>query len=79
MNEWRRPVKAVEPEAVAANVALMYVWANRPDLAWEQIDIVSRLPNPRLTYGDLKTNPCWDPLRKDPRFDKLVAQVAPRD
>jgi serine/threonine protein kinase len=70
---------AFDGPSVAANVALMYVWANRPDLAWEQLDIVSRLPNPRLTYGDLKTNPCWDPLRKDPRFEKLVAQLAPRD
>ena len=25
------------------------------------------------------TNPNWDPLRKNPRFDKLLAQLAPRD
>jgi serine/threonine protein kinase/tetratricopeptide (TPR) repeat protein len=68
---------AFDGPCVAANVALMYVWANRPDLAFEQLDIVSRLPNPRLTYGDLKTNPCWDPVRKDPRFGKLLAQLAP--
>ncbi len=24
------------------------------------------------TVGDLRTNPLWDPLRKDPRFEKLV-------
>jgi len=32
-----------------------------------------------IDYGDLKLNPCWDPLRKDPRFDKLLAELAPRD
>jgi tetratricopeptide (TPR) repeat protein len=69
--------EAFDGPCVAANVALMYVWANRPDLAFEQLDIVSRLPNARLSYGDLKTNPCWDPLRKDPRFGKLLAQLAP--
>jgi hypothetical protein len=30
-------------------------------------------------YGDLKTNPSWDPLRKDPRFNILLAKLAPRD
>jgi|GEM_PF-5032710 len=24
-------------------------------------------------YGDLLLNPCWDDLRGDPRFDKIVA------
>jgi len=23
--------------------------------------------------GDLRINPLWDPLRKDPRFTKLIA------
>jgi tetratricopeptide (TPR) repeat protein len=26
------------------------------------------------TRGDLRVNPLWDPLRKDPRFQKLVAE-----
>jgi len=26
------------------------------------------------TRGDLRINPLWDPLRKDPRFQKLVAE-----
>jgi hypothetical protein len=25
------------------------------------------------TYGDLRFNPCWDDLRVDKRFDKIVA------
>jgi hypothetical protein len=25
------------------------------------------------SYGDLKFNPCWDFLRGDKRFDKIVA------
>ena len=27
-----------------------------------------------ITIADLKFNPLWDPLRKDPRFQKLVAE-----
>src|SRR5436190_18524094 len=26
-----------------------------------------------VTYGDLLLNPCWDSLRGDKRFDKIVA------
>jgi hypothetical protein len=28
---------------------------------------------PMPTYGDLLFNPCWDDLRGDKRFDKVVA------
>jgi tetratricopeptide (TPR) repeat protein len=30
------------------------------------------------TYGDLKLNPVWDTLRDDPRFEKIVASLAPK-
>jgi hypothetical protein len=32
-----------------------------------------------ITYGDLKLNPAWDTIREDPRSEKLVAELAPRD
>jgi hypothetical protein len=32
-----------------------------------------------LSYGPLKLFPVWDPLRGDPRFDKIVASLAPKD
>jgi hypothetical protein len=27
----------------------------------------------------LKLDPYWEPLRKDPRFEKLLAELAPKD
>ena len=33
---------------------------------------------PMLTYGDLKLYPFWDPLRGDPRFEKIVNSLAPK-
>jgi hypothetical protein len=27
-----------------------------------------------ITTADLRFNPMWDPLRKDPRFQKLVTE-----
>jgi cell wall assembly regulator SMI1 len=31
-----------------------------------------------LSYGALKLHPFWDPLRGDPRFEKIVASLAPK-
>jgi hypothetical protein len=78
-----RPVSedAVDGPIIAMEVALVCVWANQPDLAFEQLNMLIQAPRPGncLHYGDLKTDPEWDPLRKDPRFDKLLAELAPRD
>jgi hypothetical protein len=38
----------------------------------EKLEIAAKTPA-GPTYGDLRFNPCWDSLRGDPRFDKLVA------
>ena len=32
-----------------------------------------------LNVATLKLDPLWDPLRKDPRFEKLVASLAPKE
>jgi thioredoxin-like negative regulator of GroEL len=76
-----RPISedAVEGPFLAIKLALVYVWANQSDLAFEQLNILIKLPGLYPNYGDLKTYPAWDPLRKDPRFDKLLAELAPRD
>jgi TolB-like protein len=59
------------PELVA-NLALVYAWTGERDRALEQLEIVATIPT-GPSYGDLKFNPCWDDLRGDPRFDKIVA------
>jgi serine/threonine protein kinase len=63
---------------IATFVAQLYVWASRSNLAFEQLNILIKIPGRSLNYGDLKTNPSWDPLRKDPRFESLLAELAPR-
>jgi hypothetical protein len=30
-------------------------------------------------YGWLRSQPDWDPLRSDPRFEKIVASLAPKE
>jgi TolB-like protein/thioredoxin-like negative regulator of GroEL len=53
-------------------LALVYAWTGERDRALEQLEIVAKIPA-GPTYGDLRFNPCWDSLRGDPRFDKIVA------
>jgi tetratricopeptide (TPR) repeat protein len=56
-----------------ANLALVYAWTGERDRALEQLETVATLPSYVPTYGDLRFNPCWDDLRGDKRFDKIVA------
>jgi TolB-like protein len=58
-----------------ANLALVYTWTGERDRALEQLEKVATIPRSLggPTYGDLLLNPCWDELRGDPRFDKIVA------
>jgi tetratricopeptide (TPR) repeat protein len=56
-----------------ANLALVYAWTGERDAALEQLEKVATLSGYGPTYGDLLLNPCWDDLRGDPRFDKIVA------
>ena len=59
------------------NLALIYAWTGEKDLAFEQLSAAAKLPG-YLSYGELRLHPYWDPLRSDPRFDKIVASLAPK-
>jgi len=56
-------------------LALIYAWTGEKDLALEQLSIAAGLPC-RLSYGYLCLHPYWDPLRGNPRFEKIVASLA---
>jgi TolB-like protein/Tfp pilus assembly protein PilF len=68
---------AITGAAFAVNLAQIYAWTDEKDLAIEQIAAVERVPN-TLSYGLLKLHPYWDSLRGDPRFEKIVASLAPK-
>jgi serine/threonine protein kinase/tetratricopeptide (TPR) repeat protein len=73
----------VEKDAYRGNsmityLALIAAWVGENRLACEQLATVIRRPG-RLTYGQLKLLPFWDPLRGDPCFKKIVASLAPKE
>ena len=58
------------------NLAIIYASTGQRDQAIEQLTALFSKPGDG-SYGDLRLNPFWDPLRGDPRFEKLVASLAP--
>jgi TolB-like protein/Flp pilus assembly protein TadD len=60
------------------NLAMIYAWVGDKEPALKQLEISVNIPT-GITYGELKLNPDWDPLRGDPRFEKIVASLAPKE
>jgi TolB-like protein/Flp pilus assembly protein TadD len=58
-------------------LAVIYAWTGEKDRALEQLSEAAKLPS-YLSYGRLVLRPRWDPLRGDPRFEKIVASLAPK-
>jgi Flp pilus assembly protein TadD len=59
------------------NLAIIYAWTGENDLALEQLAVSAQVPV-GVTYGELRLDPVWDSLRSDPRFEKIVASLAPK-
>jgi TolB-like protein/Flp pilus assembly protein TadD len=81
LREGRRAVELVRAEKdviqemfLVTNLAMIAAWVGDKKLACEQLESVIRRPSP-LSYGGLKLFPWWDPLRGDPRFEKLVEEA----
>jgi len=59
--------------------AIIAAWVGEKDLALEYLTKAEQLPGyGTITYGQLKLTPYWDPLRGDPRFEKIVSSMAPK-
>jgi serine/threonine protein kinase/tetratricopeptide (TPR) repeat protein len=57
--------------------AVICAWTGERDLAIEQLETLVKIPA-GPSYGDIRLSPNWDPLRGDPRFEKMVASLAPK-
>src|SRR4030095_11723895 len=56
------------------NLAITYAWTGEKDLAIKQLEELLPLYGP-ISYGQLRLHPWWDPLRDDPRFEKIVEEA----
>ncbi len=61
----------------ATELAIIYAWLGEKDLAFEQLK-ESASAAAGIQYGTLKLSPSFDSLRADPRFDQILASLAPK-
>jgi tetratricopeptide (TPR) repeat protein len=87
LDEGRRAIALtpLEKDAINGSYVLQYfavtaAWAGDKELALQQLEAGVRAPqaSAMLSYGALKLLPFWDPLRGDPRFEKIVESLAPK-
>src|SRR5438874_1115313 len=85
LREGRRAIELLPVEKDSINGAHMIeffaitaAWVGDKDLACDKLAAALRLPG-TLSYGQLKLLPFWDPLRGDPRFEKIIASLAPKE
>ena len=68
---------AINGALLSEYLAIIYAWVGETDRALKQLAITVKTPGD-LSFGQLKLRPVWDPLRNDPRFDEIVASLAPK-
>src|SRR5438477_3422642 len=87
LREGRRAVELLPVERESVNglhmieyLAMIAAWVGEKDLACEQLAKAIRYPiyPSTISYGELKLMPCWDPLRGEQCFEKIVASLAPK-
>jgi TolB-like protein len=85
IREGKRSVELLPLEKDAINgtvareyLAVTYTWLGEKDLALEELNKVIKLPG-WISYGQLRLHPFWNPLRGDPRFERMVASLAPSE
>jgi TolB-like protein/Tfp pilus assembly protein PilF len=87
LDEGRRAITLMplEKDVKSGSLVLQYfaitaAWAGEKELALQQLEAGLRAPaaSLMLSYGALKLFPLWDPLRGDPRFEKIVQSLAPK-
>jgi serine/threonine protein kinase/Flp pilus assembly protein TadD len=75
---------ALDAAQVAAVMALIYAQVGEADQAIPLIERLLAVPGPvivapvSITLSDLRLRWEWDPLRKDPRFQKLISGPEPK-
>jgi TolB-like protein/Flp pilus assembly protein TadD len=85
LREGRRAAELLPPTKdsinglhIMARLAHIYAWVGEKDLAIDQLARAVHFPG-GPSYGSFRCFPDWDPLRGDPRFEKIVASLAPKE
>ena len=69
---------AIEGATLVRYLTIIYAWTGEKDRAIERLTETTQLPGSHISYGYLRLHPLWDPLKGDPRFEAIVASLAPK-
>jgi len=69
---------ALTRSGLMSALANVYTRAGELQRALDMLEQAAKLPG-GPSYGNLVLSEVWDPLRKEPRFEKIVASLAPKD
>lgn len=61
-------------QSLGQTAAVVYAWCGDHEGALNQLEAIVDLPD-RVEPGDLKLNPQWDELRREPRFERVIARA----
>jgi eukaryotic-like serine/threonine-protein kinase len=67
-------IDALDAPLLGLDLALVYLWAGEAELSLQQLEALENVPR-ALTYGELAKSPDWNPLRNQPRFQRLLLAV----
>ncbi|HZC34825.1 MAG TPA: FlgO family outer membrane protein [Chthoniobacterales bacterium] len=68
---------ALVGSGIVTNLAVVYAWNDELDQAFATLEPLTNISY-GIYYGQLKLDPYWEPLRKDPRFERLLSELAPK-
>ncbi len=82
LNEGRRAMELGSKDSdtehyVKRCFPIICAWTGERELALGQLEALIKIPG-SYTYGNFRLSPMWDPLRGDPRFEKVVNSLAPK-
>lgn len=68
---------ALDGLRILSRLAGVYAQVGEPQRALDLLEETTAKPS-GPHYGELKLHEVWDPLRKEPRFEKILASLAPK-
>jgi len=64
---------AYDGPSIATKLAVIYAQSGEVDNSIQLLAQLVELPN-GPTFGTLRVEPEWDPVRSDPRFERLISE-----
>jgi serine/threonine protein kinase len=68
---------AMHGPEILKNVAAVHVWTGELEKAFTELSSLAKMPK-GISYGELKCDQYWAPVRNNPRYEKILAELAPQ-